>query len=1003
MNFVRVVLLSVYLLVGSIPAQAYVLLPLHQLSVKGITLSAIPGFYAQPLIVKATKPSGITLLVSTSGNLPDRTQPFSGPLNLTQTTSVTIGLFDGRAVSDTFYAGTYFIDFQSVLPVTSLILPPSSLFDPSKGIYVGGLDNNGERWGNSWGSAERESFFEYYVDNELVLGQGVGLRIFGGMTRQNAEKSLRIIARKKYGKGRFKYKIFSTKEADDFNSLVLRTSGNDWMSTRFKDMMLASIAKDIGVDYLAYQPSVLFINGQYWGIHNIREKVGQHYLQENHGADPAKTNLLQGFNYPELGSATSYRELFNFLETHAVSMPGYIDSIERRMDIDNYFNYLIFQIHINNVDSRGNVRFWQSKSLDNRFRWIFYDGDLGFGTPQYDYLKDRLSPVETKWHNPPSTTFLLRTLTAHPVLRAKFISTYCFLLSTWIHADTLVRRIDYFKQWLEPEIKRHLVRKEFSQSKLSWLSKIAGLRQFATARMVSSFTHLRNNFNLGLDYSLVIDSLVSPSIGHLSIEGNPIPSLPYSGRYFTRIPVRIAIERVHAGYEFAGWEGGPQTRTWDIVHNDTSRLVIRPLYRKRAVSFLAKKVSIRSIGHGKKNAPRFIHLDGSRSSTDSITLVDRYTKWQLTFLPKKYPVVIVNDTTEFRRMFKDRSLSLISCSSLAFKGLDSALYLLDYKGALIDSVMLLPWIAATTAAPYWIRGGDDLLVAVKDHPGFQVEWLSYIMRSSPYLFYTGLLMMMALIVFVIVRRRLLFSKKTPLVLLLFISSFSVPAQTVPERLTKKRTVDTSKLRANNLIFKGKNGLADEFAFFRSYLPIAQPLIWVSPFDPSSILSGNWQGEYSVESFKEIESDQDKHRHMLFRQPMVSLFISGVNKDIFLIDTVRKTYMMRIEHMNGMESWYYPIVAPNLTADITHPGAMLGRTAGYFYWQLRFRTCSVLPSAFLMSNGGVDGKGFVIENNCPPGSNLMLRKQQFFKVINMQIEESIPNADWQKLLDKKLNL
>lgn len=1002
MNFLRAVLLSLCGLIGYTPAHAYIILPLHQLSARGIKLSASPGFYSQPLQLVATAPNNIKLLVSTSGTLPVANQVFPSKLSLTQTTAITIGLYYGNAISDTFYAGTFFIDFQSVLPVTTLIVPPSSFFDPDTGIYIGGLDATGETWGNTWGRAERQAFFEYYVNNGLALGQGVGVRIFGGMTRQNAEKSLRVIARKKYGKGKFRYKVFSTKEANEFNSLVLRTSGNDWLGTRFKDMMLASIAKDIGVDYLAYQPSVLFVNGQYWGIHNIREKVGRHYLEENHGADPVKTNLIQGHNYPELGNGKSYRELFGFIETHAVTLPGYVDSVQRRMDIDNYFNYLIFQIHINNVDSRGNVRFWQSKSSDDRFRWIFYDGDLGFGTPQYDYLKDRLSPVETKWHNPPYTTFLLRMLTAHPELRAKFISKYCFLLSTWIHADTLVRRINYFKQWLEPEIDRHLKRKDFTQSKYSWLSNIARLEQFATTRMVTSFTHLRNNFNLGPDFTLVIDSSISPSIIQLSIEKNPIPSLPYYGQYFVNIPIQIAIERLHAAYEFTGWDGGPKTSSWRIVRNDATRFVVRPLYKKRDISSLAKTISIQSIGHGKKGAPAFIHIDGSDNGHDSITLVDRYKNWHITFLPKRYPVVITNDTISFRKLFADQHLPLVASASLKVKDLDNALYLLDHKGALIDSITLLSWDTATPIAPFWIRGSNDLLTPVKDHPGFHIGWLSKIMRDSPYLFYLGILSIMVIIGLVVFKGVTFFSKKNLLVVMVLISSLTSTAQLTPEGVTKKRFVDTSKLRASNLIYKGANVAAGQAAFFRSFLPIAEPLIWVAPFDSSSLHRGEWFNEYRVESFKELDSDQEKHRHMLFSQTSVPLFISGLKKDIYLIDTLRKIYMVRVEHSNGMESWYYPLLTTNLSADVTKAGVILGQTAGYFYWQLRFRSCSILPSAFLMANGKLDSKGFVIENNCPPCTNLINRKQQFAKMINKRIEESIPSADWQKLLEKQLN-
>ena len=174
----------------------------------------------------------------------------------------------------------YLINFKTTFPVMSISTHESNLYDPRKGIYTRGTrayqDSTGY-WKNAnynkkW---ERKSRIIYLdLNGEEVVNQNAGLRIFGGMTRNASEKSLRIIARQTYGEARFNYPFFKYRSNKKYKHLILRNSGNDAYKTRFKDVLSTQLSKNLDIDIQEFQPVNLFINGVFRGVYNLRERIG---------------------------------------------------------------------------------------------------------------------------------------------------------------------------------------------------------------------------------------------------------------------------------------------------------------------------------------------------------------------------------------------------------------------------------------------------------------------------------------------------------------------------------------------------------------------------------------------------------------------------------------------------------------------------------------------------------------------------------------------------------
>ena len=440
----------------------------------------------------------------------------------------------------------YLINFKSTFPVMSISTPESNLYDPRRGIYTkgqGAFQDSTGYWKNAnynkkW---ERKSRIIYLdLNGKEVVNQNAGLRIFGGMTRNASEKSLRIVARKTYGKAKFNYPFFKYRSNKKYKHLILRNSGNDAYKTRFKDVLSTQLSKNLDIDIQEFQPINLFINGLFWGVYNLRERIGQHYLKYNYNADIESLNLLQGRFTEDHGSNKSYKELREFLFKNSLTNEDNIDSLNKKIDVKNFLDYNIAQIYLCNVDYRGNIRFWQPDD-DSVFRWVMYDTDLGFGGSRgasYNFLRDRLSPVKTVWHNPQWSTLFLRKVLKNKSLKYQFINQICYSLATVFEPDNVNRMIDSIKTVYKPELLRHF--KLIKGDSLKWERNVEKLESFSRTRPNYLLKHTKNQFNLGDNFYLDIE-IDSSKKGVVKINQNKISSGKFTGNFFKNIPIPIEI------------------------------------------------------------------------------------------------------------------------------------------------------------------------------------------------------------------------------------------------------------------------------------------------------------------------------------------------------------------------------------------------------------------------------------------------------------------------------
>lgn len=453
---------------------------------------------------------------------------------------------------------TYFINEHTFsLPVISISTKPDYLYDNKIGIYIEGTNgvagycnNTPVNWNQDW---DRHAVFEYYdKDGKRLFNQEVDVRIGGNCSRNQPQKSFAIKARDKYGSNIMNYKFFA-KSVNQFGGLMLRNAGNDFNVTMFRDAFMQALpVGQMDVDYMDYQPTIFYLNGQYMGIQNLREKIDADFIESNYSVDKDDLDLLETYENALEGSADGYLNYKNTLAGMDRSTLAAYNFIDQHIDIQEYINYLVAQIYYANTDWPGNnMKFWRDASVNGKFRWILWDTDFGFyyaTDPWHPTLNFATATDGPGWPNPPWSTHHIRMVLENPIIRERFIQTMNTALNTTFHPDRVIGIINQFQSRIATEIPYHKARWWGNINDWNW--EVQRLRDFATQRNAFMRQHMADFF--GLNTTVNISTEIKQGEGKIRM--NEIVSGSSTAQsYFKNLP--ITVEPVPAlGYRFKEWK-----------------------------------------------------------------------------------------------------------------------------------------------------------------------------------------------------------------------------------------------------------------------------------------------------------------------------------------------------------------------------------------------------------------------------------------------------------------
>ncbi|MBQ4540283.1 MAG: CotH kinase family protein, partial [Alistipes sp.] len=496
------------------------------------------GVYTSAQSVAIEVPAGCTVRYTLDGSVPTETsQLYASPISVSTNTVLRARAFcAGLEPSDTATA-SYLINtgaetmenHETDFAIVSIAIEPDYMFGVTNGIYVAGqrFSEKSEietdptsytidvsaRDTNLWAYAnfnaqhithpdpmglewERPMHMDLIDENGVLeYEEDAMIRIFGAYSRYEQQKGMAIVTRSGYGTTALTNQFFENRDYTSYQSLTLRPSAMDWKMSKIRDILIQGLLEEGGsiLPTQAYRRAIVYINGRYWGIYNIREKVNKHFLAAKYNIDPESIDILVGNGTTEAAQISGtnayldYKKLIEWVGQNDLSDPSNYAYIQSQIDIENFAEYCAMEIFVGNTDT-GNIKFWRSRDYDNKWRWIPYDFDWAFNRNDGDseavtsgYRRNFFEKYfHEKGHGVGKgfSTVLSRGLLRNAEFRALFLQKCALMYNEIFTTEKLLSRISELEAEMLTEVKYDTDRwSDFSMK--NWERSIENLKDSA--------------------------------------------------------------------------------------------------------------------------------------------------------------------------------------------------------------------------------------------------------------------------------------------------------------------------------------------------------------------------------------------------------------------------------------------------------------------------------------------------------------------------------------------
>ena len=422
---------------------------------------------------------------------------------------IRVRAFENNQALCKVYTNTYFlgpdIEERFSLPVLSIITDSISLFCYDTGIYVPGKryivgeikSGNYFEHGNAW---ERKSTIEFFSEfGDQLFEQDLGLRIHGNITRAAPQKALQFFPDRIYdGNERMNYQFFEDRPFTDYKRIISRSMYSAHKLSIIRDEIVADMAKNLNVFYQQWQPVITFINGEYWGIQNLREKLDEYYLEQHFEIDHDSVDIISLWGVVENGDIIEHSNFTYFINNNDFSLPENYELLKTMVDIPAYIDYYITEIFVQNMDwPENNFTKWREKGDNNKWRWFLYDLDATMKDADHNSLQraagDTVGIVLSGW-----STKLFKSMLQNSEFAEQFLSRFVYLLNNDFSPDYTIPIVDKWESVFEGEMENTINRWGIHDHVYEWKATMQDIRQFLVSRPCSLKYHLEEYFDVDI-------------------------------------------------------------------------------------------------------------------------------------------------------------------------------------------------------------------------------------------------------------------------------------------------------------------------------------------------------------------------------------------------------------------------------------------------------------------------------------------------------------------------
>lgn len=546
------------------PAAANSTAAVTDVRVDGVPVSASPGggVYGSAQNVTLSAPEGEIRYTLNGANPTSTSTLYTGPLNLTATTVLRARCFVTGKTPGPILTRSYIInDTQGTLPYVSVVADPETLFGNTIGIYANTHEPTSTNFGLSdvYKGKDAPGHVEFFAPDGTSFKANVGIRIGGENNWVHPQKALNLAVRGKYGDDEIKYNLFPGEGTAIHTALTLRDGGDRWANEMLRDCMWPKFAHGyMKVDTADYRPSVVFINGQYFGLHDVRERWDDTWFTQKYHIPEGKVDhLLYGHITSssvtlgvDKGDTVDWLEFMNFINTADLTVPANWAFVESRIDLESFMDFVISESYGNNTSWLHNREFWKEKKAGAKWKWFLTDMDRTLSTATGAILSDMLTNED-----------VLKRLKLNTGFKQRLAQRYAAHMAgtfTVARVQGIVNQLG--NEISATEVTRHQNR--WAPNGMTTTSRASGISSaltYATTR--AGNVHAEIIAQLGVSTAVNVTLGVSNAAhGSVLVEGIPVD--PSTFKLFPGIPV--TLQAVAApGYVFTGWTGatGGETTT----------------------------------------------------------------------------------------------------------------------------------------------------------------------------------------------------------------------------------------------------------------------------------------------------------------------------------------------------------------------------------------------------------------------------------------------------------
>jgi hypothetical protein len=540
------------------------------------------GFYSSP--VSVTFPAGTRC--EQGGTEPSANSPVvDQTLNISATTVLRCRVFATGSYPSEEVIRTYVFGQAPTVAAMFVTTDPLSMFSPDTGLYMtgnGAAMMDPKKGANFWSNRELPVYVELFEPGSPktpAFGVMGDYKISGQYSRAKEKKSFSITLREEYGDKRLKYTLFPDHpELKKFKAFSLRNFGNNCGDDYVRDRLGTSMTEGLDVDYQRGRYVVVYYNGKYYGVHDLRERNSEYYYETKYGLDPNDIDLIDAQNEVGAGSATDYKNMLDWLQSNELTSDANYQKIADQIDVDNYMNYMQAEMFLNNGDwPHNNMKKWRVASQKSKWKWFLYDVDFGFGVGYntqngnvFSYVTNRngtngmgmmpgMGGGQQSGGSISEHTILMIRLLENENFKKAFINRFCVLLSMNFSAERLLKRIDELQSQVQAEVAGDAAFWGYDEASMS--SNLEKIKSFAQTRQQTIMSEMQQYFSLGEPAAVTLSAQGS---GKILVHNLALDQSSMAVNFYRDVPVTVTAVP-NTGAVFGGWSDGVQeaTRTFN--------------------------------------------------------------------------------------------------------------------------------------------------------------------------------------------------------------------------------------------------------------------------------------------------------------------------------------------------------------------------------------------------------------------------------------------------------